>query len=197
MKYVNSYLSKQASADLQPLFCQSKNPLKEISESYAAWYHLRDLIKKDPTHCCLFIGDGSLGMTAAMFAFFTKLDCFAIDPLINTKKIVGWKLTKQVKNLFCYKAKWQDFHEGWKIKTEAYSSYSIICVHSHITLNDVIRAFPKWDYIYTNPCCNRDKQILSLAQQKEVGASIVVTGVDDNIISEKNEVIVYKNERRN
>jgi len=87
MKYVNSYLSKQCSVDLQKLFSQSKKPLKEISESYGAYKHLAPYLENSSNVVNLFIGDGSLCMTGILFSFLTKNWSISIDPLINTNKV--------------------------------------------------------------------------------------------------------------
>lgn len=196
MKYINSYLSKVASADLQPLVCQSNNPMKEISESMGALKNLLPFIE-NKTENFLCIGDGSLGITGAMLSFFTKGSAFVIDPLVNMTKVTSWGKDKNVHRLYYFKSTYQDFVKD-KLKDYLLSSerYSIILVHSHVNTADIMRLFPNWNYCYVNPCCKPDTQKLTIEFQKQNNISTVLSGIDTNILSEKNEVFVYKNENK-
>jgi hypothetical protein len=197
MKYLNDYLEKWCSCDLHSLICQSRNPAKEISESMGAYVNLKSFIdRKDAHHHYIFIGDGSLAITAALFAFLTKGKCIAIDPLLNNDKVNLWLHEKQVSNFFCFKTKFQDFAEDRLYEFTSNEKYTLICVHAHIDLVQLIDYFPNWDYLYTNPCCYKEKQTFSLAIQKERDIEVVKYCIDENILSDKNEVVVYKNKRK-
>ena len=191
MKYINSFLSKHCSSELQSLICQSKNPLKEISESYGAYKNLAQFIDiKDEDHSYICIGDGSLSITGAMFAFLTKGKSFSIDPLINLDKLSYWMDYHTVDNFFVSKKRFEEFDA----KLIGNKKYTIVCVHAHVNLELVNKKFPNWDYLYTNPCCKRDTQTFTLQYQKENSISCVVCGRDANILSDKNEVLIYKKE---
>lgn len=189
MKYINSYLEKNSSSELQSLICQSRNPLKEITESYGAYKNLLPLLnKQDKDHAYLCLGDGSLCITGAMFAFFAKGTAISIDPLVNEEKINYWINYHNVKNFFYSKERFEEFD----VKFLQNKKYTIVCVHAHVNLELVNKKFPNWDYLYTNPCCKREQQTFSLKYQKENSISCIVCGNDENILSDKNEVIIYK-----
>lgn len=195
MKYLNDYLEKWCSCDLQALYCQSRNPAKEITESMGAYRNIQELINtKNDKHIYFCIGDGSLCMTGALLAFVTKGIAISIDPLVNLKKVSLWSNEKSVKNFYGFKTTYENFIEDEVFKFDDYT-YTLICVHAHVSMVDLISKFPRWDYLYTNPCCHKDKQTLSLAVQKERNISVLKYGVDENILSDKNEVIVYKNNK--
>lgn len=197
MKYINEYLEKWCSCDLQSLVCQSRNPAKEISESMGAYCNIKPFIdKKDTSHHYICIGDGSLAITAALFSFMTKGHSIAIDPLLNLEKINKWINEHGVLNFTGFKTTYQDFIEDQLYVFRPEERYTIICVHAHVSLVDVITKFPNWDYLYTNPCCYKEKQTFSLAVQKERSIDVVRYGIDENILSDKNEVIVYQNKRK-
>lgn len=192
MKYVNSYLSKQCSADLQKLFNQSRNPLKEISESYGAYKNMAPYLEKTSNVVNIFIGDGSLCMTGALFSFLTKNWSISIDPLINENKVINFKDEVKPehfifeKNVF-QKSIYVDYAKNY------FDYYNIILVHSHVDIREVVKKFPNWKYIYVNPCCCKNKQLFTISDLKERNIQVLNYGVDENILSEKNEVIIYKN----
>lgn len=193
MKYLNSYLSKQCSADLQPLFCQSRNPAKEISESWGAYENMKPFT--DVQSKCianLIIGDGSLSMTGAIFCFMSNNWSVCIDPLLNKDRVYRWRDHKNVQRFVSLKEKFQDTDKDFFEKLD-FNYYNIILIHSHVNVKEVVEKFPNWNYLYTNPCCKRDTQTFSLSTQKERNISVVVSGRDENILSPKNEVIVYQN----
>lgn len=193
MKYINSYLEKSCSSELQFLYSQSKNPLKEITESMGAYKNMLPSIStKKSNHVYIFIGDGSLCMTTALFAFMTKGQCIGIDPLANVNKINKWSKEFNVNNFVAFKDVFQNVYKTILNTYDKYT-YSIVCVHAHVSLTDVHKHFPNWDYLYTNPCCHREKQTFDLKFQRDNNISCVVCGQDENILSDKNEVIIYKN----
>lgn len=194
LKYLNSYLSKRCSADLQPLFCQSRDPAKEISESWAAYENMKPFTKSnDPMSTNLFIGDGSLCMTGAIFSFMTKNFSICVDPLANVEKIDSWANNK-VDNFTVLNNKYQDVSEHLcdLLKNER---YNIILVHSHVNASEIIKAFPSWEYMYVNPCCKYKTQILPLKVMQEEKISCVVQKFDEGILSPKNEVLIYRNNK--
>jgi len=193
MKYINAYLSKLASCDLQSLFSQSRNPLKEISESYGAYKNLSQYIDiREPNSGILCIGDGSLAMTGALFAFLTKGFSVSVDPLLNESKVNKWKTDIGVKNFVTYKKLYQEV-SSTIFDEFSTNQYSIACVHAHVNIADVVKKFNNWKYLYTNPCCHRERQTFSLEFQRENNIQVIQYGVDNNILSDKNEIVVYKN----
>lgn len=195
MKYLNSFLEKKCAGDLLYLFHQSKNPAKEISESYGAYRNMKEFINvNDLSAANICIGDGSLCMTGVLLSFLTKNFNICIDPLINKIKMDDFVEKKNVKRFMTIKSKFQDVNINLK-EDFFIDSYNIICVHAHVNIEEVVKKFPNWNYLYTNPCCKRDKQTFSLKFQRENNIVPVLAGVDHEILSDKNEVIIYKNGR--
>jgi hypothetical protein len=194
-RYVREYLKKNCSGQLQELFSQSNNPYKEIAESMAAFENMREFIDiKDEKHTYLCIGDGSLCLTGALFAFYTHSFVISIDPKINIEKVVNWMGHEKVKRLIAYKAKFQETERYPKLDLSG--GYDIILVHAHVNLEEVMEYFPDWGYLYSNPCCNPLEQTFSLQFQKKNGISAVKAGRDIEMITPKNDVFIYRNKAK-
>ena len=195
MKYLSDFLEKQCSSELMALYCLSRNPTKEITESYAAYRNLKPFMDyKNPEKTYFFVGDGSLCMTGALFAFLTKGLCYSIDPIANIEKIKRWGMKQGVRNFYVFKERIQD--SVW-IQTLPKTGVpaTIVLVHAHVSIPDVIKQIPNWDYIYTNPCCHPKKQKLSIQQQASLNISVVAHGDDWEILSDKKEIVIYKNNK--
>ena len=185
--YVKDYLKLNCSGQLQELFSKSHNPFKEITESMSAWVNMKEFINpKDENWNYVFIGDGSLCLTGALYSFLSKSKSYSIDPLINKERITDWVNMEKVKNFNWYKEKYQEFKN-------ASISCDLILVHAHVNLKEVIQYFPNWRYLYTNPCCNIYDQTFSLQFQEENNITCMKSGFDNNIISSKNLIFVYYN----
>lgn len=195
MKYLNSFLEKQCSSELLELFRKNKNPVKEISESYGAYNNMKPFLYAQRSDFAnLLIGDGSLCMTGALFSFMTKNWSISIDPVINKKNVDSWMQKIHSQRFVYFKDRFENFHHDLKAELNI-SRYNIVCVHAHVNLEEVIKKFPNWNYLYTNPCCKQNVQTFSLDFLRENNISTVLYGHDENILSEKNEVIIYKNGR--
>jgi len=195
MSHLNHYLKLKSSADLQPLFSTSNNPVKEITESMGAWKTMYPkFIDHKWTGLNIHIGDGSHCRTAALFAFNSASHNWTIDPLVNEKHMREWAHDKKAQRIWWSKSKFEDVI--WSALMPGLTDpYNIILVHAHVDIRKVIAKFPNWIHIYSNPCCMRTEQTLSLQYQKENDIEVVMYGVDTGIISDKNEVVVYKNRR--
>jgi hypothetical protein len=189
--YVREYLKKNCSGQLQELFSQSHNPYKEIAESMAAFRHMQAVIDvTDENNVFLCVGDGSLCLTGALFAFLTKGVSISIDPNINYEKVMQWIKKEQVRRFIFSKIEYQKYHH--------YSTdpYNLILVHAHVNLEELINHFPNWRYLYACPCCNPIDQTFSLKFQRENDISVVLAGRDTEMITPKNDVFIYRNNRR-
>jgi hypothetical protein len=187
-RYVKEYLKKDCSGQLQELFSQANNPCKEISESMAALTHMRDVTDmKDKNNIFLCIGDGSLCLTGALFAFLTKGLVFSIDPAINIGKVTLWMEREHVQRFEFYRKKYQD------CPIPLVTSCDLILVHAHVNLEELTQHFPNWRHLYTCPCCNPIDQTFSVAYQKKHNISVVLAGRDTEMITPKNEVFIYRN----
>lgn len=192
MSYVNELLKKDCYSQLHPLFVRCNNPAKEISESMAAYKHLCQFIKFDESVTNFHIGDGMYCRTGALFSFLTKSRNMSIDPIINCGFMLDWRGTEKVKSNFAYLS---HRYEEYSIIEEKGYSCNLVCVHSHVDLKELIKHFPKWQYLYTNPCCKPNEQILDLDFQKQNNISVVLAGIDLRILSPKNMVYIYKNNK--
>lgn len=189
--YLSEYLKLKCSGQLQGLFSMSANPYKEITESMGAWINMREYINpKDENHSYFFIGDGSLCLTCALFAFMTKGKCFSVDPVINVKKVMEWSEREQANRFIAYKQKYQDIG-----MSKTVTGYDLILVHAHVKLEELADYFPNWRYLYTNPCCNLLDQTFSVQYQQENAVSVLKTGYDKSNLSPKNMVFIYKNNK--
>lgn len=194
--YISKYLQLKCSGQLQELFSMSANPYKEITESMGAWINMREFIDpKDADYQYFFIGDGSLCLTSALFTFLTKGHCIAIDPKINIPKVENWAIREKVRKFIVFKDKYQDIVDKASVIKAKKAKYDLILVHAHVNLEELSGCFPEWRYLYSNPCCNLLDQTFSVQYQKENNISVVKAGYDSSIISPKNMVIIYKNNK--
>jgi hypothetical protein len=189
-RYVREYLKKDCSGQLQELFSQSNNPYKEIAESMAAFTHIQNVIDvTDRNNSFYCIGDGSLCLTGALLAFLTKGEAVSIDPVINIEKVGSWIDRHNVQRFIFNKSKYQD------CPAHMDKPHILILVHAHVNLEELVRYFPSWKYIYSCPCCNPIDQTFSLAYQKKNDISVVLAGRDIEMITPKNDVFIYRNNR--
>jgi hypothetical protein len=184
--YVNSVLSANCAPEILSLAKNSHNMVKELSESYAAVYNMHSFMNKEEVVC---IGDGALCLTGAMFALFSKNDVVSIDPDINAGRVKDWVIDNNISGFNGYKEKYQDIGTYM-------NNCILICVHAHVTLTDVIKYYPDWDYLYSNPCCFPDKQTFSEEFMKGHNIKLILHKVDKSILSPHNEIFVYKNNNK-
>jgi hypothetical protein len=144
-----------------------------------------DVTDKNNTFIC--VGDGSLCLTGALFAFLTKGQIISIDPAINFEKVALWTQREHVQRFRFYKMKYQQYLKSLN------ESYILILVHAHVNLEELVYNFPAWKYIYTCPCCNPIDQTFSITYQKKHNISVVLAGRDTEMITPKNDVFVYRN----
>ena len=193
MSYVKSLIKKECFADLHPLIvCKSIS--KEITESYGA-YHNMLMAGALNDNINLHIGDGSRCTTAAIFSFITDTVNFSIDPIINIDRLKKWISEVHPKRFIYYKQRWQDFfrlHEYMK-KVRC----NIVLVHSHVNVVEINSIYKNWEFMYVNPCCDKPKQIFPLSYMHKNNISCIFAGIDDKILSPKNEIYIYKNNNVN
>ena len=190
MKYIQSFLKMNCSSELLDLFRTVHNPIKEISESYAAFRHCKSLLNFNDVTTNVFIGDGSRCLTGALFSFMRGknniVENISIDPLINQRILEDWMDEHNVENFKYFNTKFQELHYNTN------DTFNIILVHSHVDIYEVDKIIPNWNYMYVNPCCMRDKQIFNFDYMKEHNIVCLKFGKDNNILSDKNEVFIYK-----
>jgi hypothetical protein len=187
--YVREYLKKECSSDLQSLVSTLNNPAKEISESMAAVNHLHKFINSNGNMNYVVVGDGSRCLTGAFLAYLTKGKIWSIDPAINQQIVQGWMDAHNVLRFKPIPKRFQDI----QVKNMNKNPVTIVLVHAHVSTYQVIQKFPNWRFIYVNPCCYQETQLLSISYQNKYGIQCVYAGIDENIISEKNQVFIYHN----
>jgi hypothetical protein len=188
-KYVREYLKKSCSAELQSLASTLGNPTKEISESMAAVSHLRKFISLGGNMNYAVIGDGSRCLTGALLAFLTKGNVWSVDPAINMPVVTNWIAEHGVLRFKPVPKKFEDV----QIENPDRNPVTLVLVHAHVSTSRVIQKFVNWRFIYVNPCCYPETQILSTSYQDKFGIQCIYAGIDDNIASEKNMVFIYHN----
>jgi hypothetical protein len=187
--YVREYLKKECSSDLQYLVSTLNNPAKEISESMAAVCHIRKFINPNGNMNYIVIGDGFRCLTGAFLAFLTKGSVWSIDPAINQRIVQSWMNDRNVLRFKPIQKRVQDI----QIKNLDKNPVTIVLVHAHVSTYQVIEKFPNWRFIYVNPCCYQETQLLSISYQNKYGIQCIYAGIDENIASEKNQVFIYHN----
>lgn len=185
MHYLKKYLQRVSSVDLQPLFFNSNNPVKEVSESWAAFECFCRYEDPAKPSFNVHIGDGRYCRTGALFTFNSKSYNLSIDPIINEEYMTNWIEDRSVKRFNYSKKRIQDHHV---IPGKA----NIFMVHSHANLKDVLEKVPNWNLLYINPCCMRDQQLLDMKYIDANNIQTLFFGVDRDLLSDKNEVIVYR-----
>lgn len=193
-EYVRKILKKNCYSELHELFVKTTNPVKEITESYAAFENLLSVIEweKFNTYLFLHIGDGSKCTTGALFSFMSESVNFSIDPGIHTKVLDEFIERHKVERFMYFPVKWEEYKEKYSGLREKYKT-NLVMVHSHVDTKEIMKSFPGWEYAYVNPCCFPRRQTLSLQEQKRMGVKCILNGRDENIMSEKNEVFIYQN----
>lgn len=193
MSYINSVLSRNCYEELSTLFTKTNNPSKEISESYGAFHHITRAMDKDNMRMEYFlnlhIGDGSTARTGALFTFMSKSINISIDPLTNLVFMEDWIKRYNVRNFDAIKDTWQNHI------IETSKKINLVLVHSHVNTFDIMVAYPNWYYTYVNPCCMKDKQILTIKQLEKNDISVVIAGEDLKITSPQRQVFVYRNNK--
>lgn len=209
MKYVNSLLKGDCSSDLMPLFTHCNNPVKEITESIAAFKHMskalseHDIEFKDTFN--LHIGDGSTCRTGVLFSFMSPSVNVSIDPNINEKIMLKWAEQYQPQRFYYSKSKYEDkttwntvrqaFEKEFYGKQNPSSVLNVVLVHSHVSTSEVLTCCKNWLFCYVNPCCEKNKQLLTLKQIEDNDIDVVMAATDLNIMSPEDYVIVYKNNK--
>lgn len=187
--YVREYLRKECSSDLQYLVSTLNNPAKEISESMAAVNHLCKFINPKGNMNYVVIGDGSRCLTGAFLAYLTKGNVWSIDPAINQQIVQDWMSTFNVLRFKPIPKRVQNI----QIKNGDKNPVTIVLVHAHVSTYEVIQKFPNWRFIYVNPCCYQETQLLDIEHQNKYGIQCVYAGIDENIASDKSQVLIYHN----
>lgn len=192
--YVSRMLKKNCYSELHELFVETANPAKEITESYAAYENLLSVIGWEEFNKFVFlhIGDGSRCTTGTLFSFMSGSTNFSIDPKINREALDNFMKNHEVRRFDRFIMKWEEYKEKYSnLRKDLH--LGLIMVHSHVNVKEIMRSFPKWEYVYVNPCCFPEKQTLSIQEQKSMNVNCVLSGKDNYIMSMKNEVFIYKN----
>lgn len=185
--YVDKALRSHSFEELMWRFMDAESPAKEISESYGCFSNMKKVCKISNFNW-LHVGDGAYTRTAAIFAFFSKSANYSIDPQINLDKFREWEIKYKVKNITPMKYKFElleIFPDTWL------DPYCITCVHAHIDLEELDKKFPRWAFLYSNPCCYPQKQTFSEKYMKENNISLIVRKLDLGILSERRNVYIY------
>lgn len=182
-------------------FMDAESPAKEISESYAAFANLKKVCMIH-NYNWLHIGDGTYTRTAAIFAFFSKSHNWSIDPCLNLEKFEEWEDRFNVRNIYPFKMKFEEFnldnsirrpYHACDVQFELGYPYSICCVHAHVNLEEVHQQYPNWHYLYTNACCFPAKQTFSKKFMEDNGIIEILRKEDLGILCHLRDVRIYKN----
>lgn len=178
--YLNSLMRANCFPELHDLFRRAQDPAKELTESYAALEHLRQIIRGRNYWRVVHVGDGAHARTAAMFSFLTgNTENFAIDPGCNEKVLSEWRDRWNVRRFAWVKARVEDV--TWmNVPT------LVTFVHAHVDVDEVLAKIPGWRYAYTNACCQPGRQLSKKHR-------VVDSGADWRILSPQREFQVLEN----
>ena len=145
--YVRALIRADCFPALLPLFNLAHDPVKEISESYAAFDKLRPWQGEPLT--AVHVGDGAHCRTAALFAFMTKHANVSVDPAIRMDKVRAWIAEHDVQRLYLANVKFED------LPLESLSGPLLLTfVHAHVDTDEVLaRLEGKWRAAYVSACC--------------------------------------------
>lgn len=151
--YVRALMRADCFPALLPLFNLAHDPVKEISESYAAFDKLRPWQGELST--VVHVGDGAHCRTAALFAFMTKHSNVSVDPAIQMEKVSTWMLDHSVRGLLLAKSKIEEFPIE-----ELAGPLLLTFVHAHVDTDEVLaRVEGKWHAAYVSACCEPHRQL--------------------------------------
>lgn len=100
LKYANKLLRSSKYEELMWLFMQTKDPIKEITESWGALENIQKFT--DITDDWLHIGDGSTCRTGALFSLFTQSQSICIDPQVNEELLSQWVECFKIQRFYAY-----------------------------------------------------------------------------------------------
>lgn len=201
--YISRFLKAKVSPFLLPFFQRTGNPVKEITESYGIFNAARtcfpEFIKED-TVDCFVIGDGNTSRTAAMFAFFTKWQCYSIDPKLNMNYLnkndpkTVFVLNYDIKRLYPFNKKIEDFSlEKDRIVSNNHTAL-LIFPHSHASFDISVRkfiSFYKEIHAINMPCCvNIDDKFLNIENLFKFNTKVYK---DVYVNSPQNTIYVFNN----
>lgn len=194
--YVDKMLRADCFEELWPRFRNAQSPVKEISESYAAFSTMKRYCEVSE-HDWLHIGDGSYTRTASVFSFFSKSANWSIDPKLNVEKFENWVERYKVKRLFAYEYKFEEVGLGSWYGVKREKPTSITAVHAcGISLEEIDKHYPNWTFLYSNICCKPSEQTFSKEYMEANGIEELDKFEDFGILSSKRKVVIYKNNRK-
>jgi hypothetical protein len=148
--YFDEFLRLSCSQDLlkQKIYPKAK----EVTESFAAFYAVRNHILPDSMHdpgiTMVAVGDGFTPRTGATFAFRTKWLCHSVDPVMDDREY-------DIERLVVHRKRIED------VRIEG-DTVVVVCVHAHVepeVIMDSISARQRhWVVI---PCCDHDHDTLA------------------------------------
>lgn len=174
--YLNEFIQLSSAPDMLELGLFPN--VKEISESMGCFHAAIELF--GGMECLgrhdiavVVIGDGVSPRTAGLFAFRSRWDCYAIDPLMREK--YKGKINRTV----LYATKGEDVEIEFGDK-----EIVLIYPHSHASIKNTYQNFTTTGkkHIISIPCC----------KDNDLGNTKAIYYRDKYILSPKNEVYIWK-----
>lgn len=179
MTYLSNVMRANCFPELHDLFRHAHSPPKELTESYAAFQHLRGWLRNHEWCRVLHVGDGAHARTAALFAFLAgNTDNVAIDPNTNIERVRDWRARWGVRRFYALKAEAGSPLQRFLLDGLGEAPLFVTFVHAHVDTDEVLDALPRWDIAFTMACCQPQRQ---LSQRQR----IVKEGRDWNVLSEQ------------
>ena len=188
-EYLDRLMRRGCFEALWPLFAKAQKPAKELTESYAALWHLRPFMKADVPVRILHVGDGAHARTAAMFSLKTQAHSISVDPQLNLPLIAAWRERFGIVRLECRKARIEEV--ALELNSLPPMHTLVTFVHAHVSVDDVLDLL-RWDTAFTLACCLPGKQ---LSRKRPASSS----GVDPNVLAagRQYQVLVNRSQSSN
>lgn len=165
-RYLHTLFSCRCHADLAPLFRRACDPVKEWTESMAAYHKLRRWLRT-PT-LVLHVGDGAHGRTGLLFAFMSGHTNVSIDPNHKQAAVDSWvnerASARPLERWRGVKAKAEDVLPGLVRDWVGAGNPPVLLtfVHAHVDVRALLESLPigSWTAAYTCACCEKARQLV-------------------------------------
>lgn len=183
--YAGRFLRLKAAADLLPIYSRASDPIKEMSEIWGIWEGIRKTLSlnpKDKNIRAVVVGDGNTPRLGAFLACLTQWNVLSFDPAFDKgAEYVRWDW---VRNLDARAITLENIQEAHEDKETL-----IVLPHAHasaeLSLAKFKSSLPNKTHLISMPCC--------LIGQQTLKEKPCLRYIDKYIMSDKNEMFVWKN----
>jgi len=187
---------------LYSLFNKASSPVKEMTEVYGIYNHLKDKFDTKDTNVCVYeLGAGVTPRLSGLLVHLTKWTCYSVDPRSYNSGTIS-----NFNRLICYKEKAEDLTielvndsissdlvdgliESKVLPISPNNELIIVFPHAHLDTNLFIGKVKSLlehtsIYVIVLPCCFPSIQLLSNKDSLE-------DYEDEYILGDKNRIVTY------